>query len=434
MRNVARLIMAHYLLAAPYSADYSWSGYSYQGCVALYLVIKTFNDATHPNAKDYQLELEYVEDIGIRDAMQNFISIHQVKTSARPTMTTLAEALWRLIAKAVTYNTSAYIHVVTTMDSTYWATLKEHMPKGHEAECTRLINAGSFEQGSSMLSVYSYSGQMYCSIAQIHGLIEDELETYKSLNGLEFDCRTMRWKLLDIINVHILQRHHARQQGTTPIRTIGFGEFWTALHQPTTSTEEYKVLCELKDLIAVEGDKFVSYCEGQGQPVSDEFWRILQAVNALEIEQFLSFSQKTNPHIRVRQSLTSRNIFQPFDAVGVPTLLKIFSQLSGLDTEKFYYHHREGTIYCPTTLFVPNDGDLREYRINTIARDILNNAAVSDVFYDVGKFVSSGIDIDLHDFLWMVVSPDEGDQDHITRMGPKRIVSINTAKRELGIK
>lgn len=62
----------------------TWSGYNYQGKVAIYCALKKINDLNGSGhdiekVKDYKLEIEYLEDFAIIDNSNTYLSVHQVK-------------------------------------------------------------------------------------------------------------------------------------------------------------------------------------------------------------------------------------------------------------------------------------------------------------------------------------------------------------------
>ncbi len=94
----------------------SWSGYNYQGKVAIYEVLKIVNCLIDENRRDfisrYSLELEWLEDFSIICDDQ-YYSIHQVKALNTDGIAKYQEALLGLAKKLYThkYIDTAYLHV-----------------------------------------------------------------------------------------------------------------------------------------------------------------------------------------------------------------------------------------------------------------------------------------------------------------------------------
>lgn len=97
----------------------SWSGYNYQGKVALYVVLdkicKLYEDGRRAEISDFSLELEWIEDFSVihKCGDENvYKSIHQVKALDKTEIKDYGEAIFGLAAKVIEYNTidEAYLH------------------------------------------------------------------------------------------------------------------------------------------------------------------------------------------------------------------------------------------------------------------------------------------------------------------------------------
>lgn len=98
----------------------SWSGYNYQGKVALYVVLdklcELYVNGRQAEIADFSLELEWVEDFSIIHKIEDgnvYKSIHQVKALDTNEIKDYGEAIFGLAAKLIKYNTidTAYLHV-----------------------------------------------------------------------------------------------------------------------------------------------------------------------------------------------------------------------------------------------------------------------------------------------------------------------------------
>lgn len=103
-----------------WDATNSWSGYNYQGKIALFVVLKKINELISMGKMDeiekYSVELEWLEDFSILykgdDGVQ-YKTIHQVKAKDKHNITDYEDALVKLYYKIVNYKTIeyAYLHV-----------------------------------------------------------------------------------------------------------------------------------------------------------------------------------------------------------------------------------------------------------------------------------------------------------------------------------
>jgi len=108
-----------------WDATNSWSGYNYQGKVALFMTIKKINQlisvGTESEIDKYSLELEWVEDFSIvkeENQKRVYESIHQVKAKANKRVWDYEDAIIKLFQK-VKENDSigkAYLHVIRELD------------------------------------------------------------------------------------------------------------------------------------------------------------------------------------------------------------------------------------------------------------------------------------------------------------------------------
>ena len=108
-----------------WDATNSWSGYNYQGKIALLVVLKKINELISMGKIDdiekYSVELEWLEDFSILyqgdDGVQ-YKTIHQVKAKDKHNITDYEDALVKLYYKIVNYKTIeyAYLHVCKSIN------------------------------------------------------------------------------------------------------------------------------------------------------------------------------------------------------------------------------------------------------------------------------------------------------------------------------
>ncbi|MBZ9622141.1 hypothetical protein G9F71_004610 [Clostridium sp. FP2] len=102
-----------------WDATPSWSGYNYQGKVALYVVLdklcELYMVGKRAEISDWSLELEWIEDFSLMHKSgdgNDCKSIHQVKALDTTEIKDYGEAIFGLAAKVIEYNTidEAYLH------------------------------------------------------------------------------------------------------------------------------------------------------------------------------------------------------------------------------------------------------------------------------------------------------------------------------------
>lgn len=108
-----------------HDATPSWSGYNYQGKVALYVVLdelcKLYSSNQTTEIENYSLELEWMEDFSIMYHENNelkYKTIHQVKAYDSESVGKYAEAIYGLIIKVLTTEDieQAYLHTWRHID------------------------------------------------------------------------------------------------------------------------------------------------------------------------------------------------------------------------------------------------------------------------------------------------------------------------------
>ena len=101
-----------------HNAVSSWSGYDYQGKVAIYWALCVINEKEDIDYSDYLLEIESLEDFTIL-YKGNPISIHQVKSyQDKKTFSPYKEAVLELMGKCAKYGTitAMHLHTCCTVD------------------------------------------------------------------------------------------------------------------------------------------------------------------------------------------------------------------------------------------------------------------------------------------------------------------------------
>ncbi|PDY15660.1 MULTISPECIES: ABC-three component system protein [Bacillus cereus group] len=98
-----------------HNAISSWSGYDYQGKVAIYWIMHLINqmDISDSLINDYSLEIEHLEDFTIK-VKDNPYSIHQVKSyQNKCTIAPYKEAILEMMGKCAKYNSINAMHLHT---------------------------------------------------------------------------------------------------------------------------------------------------------------------------------------------------------------------------------------------------------------------------------------------------------------------------------
>ena len=88
-----------------FDATFSWSGYSYQGKVGMFIVLKKLNEYLGDNLEgnfiDWSIEFEWLEDFSIKQG-NIYQSSHQVKTLASTNINSYTTAIEQTIDNSIT--------------------------------------------------------------------------------------------------------------------------------------------------------------------------------------------------------------------------------------------------------------------------------------------------------------------------------------------
>ncbi|HGM6262505.1 TPA: ABC-three component system protein [Pseudomonas aeruginosa] len=139
-------------LTEPDSAISSWSGFVYQGKVALYHCLKLITEGE----REFELQLDSTDDFAIYKDGKLF-SAHQVKAKVGSTRGCYTKALKKSaeIDDHRKAGTKRYFHVSVKIDDT-----SDYTPGNGET-----------------VSFYKYNDQKYCELGQIEGITKDLIKT-----------------------------------------------------------------------------------------------------------------------------------------------------------------------------------------------------------------------------------------------------------------
>ena len=174
-----------------HSAISTWSGFVYQGKVALYQTLKILNDVAAAN--NYSLQLDSLEDFAIIHN-QVIKSIHQVKAVKSTYYSKYESAFKNLVKKSVKYKCNdAFFHLAQNIHDKTVADIDEAHPP---------------------MKICMYDTKSHCSLEEIDTYIEGQIAAYYSINfndaawKLSPDyIKTSRHFLENIILTQIIKIH-----------------------------------------------------------------------------------------------------------------------------------------------------------------------------------------------------------------------------------
>ena len=334
----------------------TWSGFIYQGKIALYHILRLINEKD--NVNDLHLQLDSLEDFAIiRYDGDNIvpISLHQVKAMKSNLYSTYEEAFQKLEKRKDDFpcDDDAFFHLATSNEKTK-AEIENLHPK---------------------LKVYEYNGNPYCRIEYLQGLINEKIKSCLSkFNKGEFANNenyilNLSSELDDIITSQILAVHASnhKRNGLTISEgayyfTIPLQNFIDKIIANTEDTlfdkEFYcrKIRFDINNYYQEFCITFEDDINAETREKLSNYLIYLNSLNSLEFENFL---QKIVPHKQIKYSNLDqykRNTLNDddFKLSFLYTLFQI-RRSDSIGSAKIGWKDSDNKIYFPSTINTPNE-------------------------------------------------------------------------------
>ncbi|MBM7868124.1 hypothetical protein GTO89_15045 [Heliobacterium gestii] len=409
-----------------WDASPTWSGYVYQGKVAIYHMLKVICERLEKGEKcpieyskdqssnklaechNYLMELEKVEDFSIKDKFQNYLTLHQVKAYKTQEISHYRKAILKLVQNTNSFsNSKGYLHLIKEVPITY---------------------------GNSNISTYEYiiNGTIknYCGLEEIEQLIKEKIIKIKYLLKNEtlatFDTEVIYLYFMNVIDQIVRERHKN-------IDDFGRGNFIVAPY-PFCS------LCELLNTIEMERDlyytnklksKFIKKFEEYYYIILEVKRRLLQEINTdVQIactseknfklhkymcqlwnyygtkEKFSSFCKMVTPEHKTNEKLNDDdyralipdNLLAEF--YFPTTELLVNSTAKAKNNGVFIINQKK---YIITNITKPNLNGLcseeeeklfKKIHEDLLRKKILNNPSNIDLLYEVDALITKEINLD----------------------------------------
>lgn len=430
--------MAEKLLIDPkdiHSAAATWSGFIYQGKIALYHVLKLLNEDTD-NLK-YSLQLDSLEDFAIVEKVNgeiNPITLHQVKAMKSKLYSSYKEAFDKLEKRIDDFPCEgAYFHLATENERS-----KEEIKEEHPN-----------------MDIYSnYNGDCFCPLEQIDEKCEKEISDYlihKNLQHLDnSDTRAIfKNNLESRISGRIIEIHSKNHKDDISIREgayhliIPFTDFEAILNsnpQDSLDNENYYLFLT-KELLNQYYTEFcleiVEDLEEQGEELTNEIKEklseYLQQINGLNKNSLISFVQGLLPNREVK--LRTIKEFKDFNVQKdefKDAFLKILYELicaSGKIGQNLFWKGTDNLRYTATAI---NSGQLNKHKI---CKRIYRNITDIDINvpYEANKLITGSIDVkSLRNELNSqnhIYKEENSKKNNIVKWFDVGLISLNNAKK-----
>jgi hypothetical protein len=418
-----------------HSAADSWSGFIYQGKVALYHVLRLLiNDNQSVN---YQLQLDSLEDFAIVDINIQPISLHQVKALKSHLYSSYKEAFVKLEERLIKYPCNgAYFHLAVANEKT---------------------NA-EIEQIHATIEIYEYADyNTYCALNIIDQSIEELISRYfATTNRNEFNnqnyIQIVRNCLEDIIIEQIIaihacnhRRNGLRLNEAAYYFPIPFIKFTNLLHtdlNTKTANENYyfnitrKLINKYYSEFALELEEEM---EDEGVELTKEqrlkLDNYLLEINALDKTELMSFIKNLMPHREFKLKnlfdFKDNNISQDeFKDSFLKCLFELMEPTFKIK-EGLMWRSNDSKKYTATSIYAPQS-DLKKICKKIYTNIIDNNFEIP---YQSDYLITKDLEIDSieKELNSQIKIPDDDDiKNNITKWSNVALVKIETAKNILG--
>ncbi|WP_068778514.1 ABC-three component system protein [Paenibacillus sp. GM2] len=465
------------IIYTPYhSAIPSWSGYQYQGKVALNVVLDYMMRISPDEYESHSLELEWYEDFCILNG-ETYISIHQVKSYKAKGLSEYKEAIWNLLGKTLLKSCeSCYLHSASDLDTEEeikkgllnldpppmpkppkdplkGPKIKTYSPRHYHDQ---VMAANAYEELFSKFSCYSYaSSKRYCPLNELEDEIKQKIKSYYDHRGQ--NCTVVQIEavyhyLLGEVDRHITRRHYDEQiDDATEIDfipdRIWFTEIYQVLENNWEKPSDEYVILRLRNMFHSIWDSFSidlhqkTIDEGTLERQEDirKVEQYVSTLSSLSNSDFFTFCQIVTPNIHIPKADEDafRNLI-PEDGIG--TLLYAFYEIKReLDVTNYRYVKKIQSIntsYLPTTLKLISNRYRSDDTIkSSIASSILSNAAIRNQLYEIEVMITDNINaksLEEAAMKFTAIETDDGNpNDKVTKIKKIRMIDIDIAKGEL---
>ncbi len=413
----------------PHTAITTWSGFVYQGKVAIYHVLQLLMNGCA--ASKFSIQLDSLEDFAILDENGSIISLHQVKALKSNYYSAYQTAFEKLKDHADTQKcSSAYFHLAQEIiDKTRAEIEKKHAP----------------------VKLYDYGSSHRCAICDLDEKIE---ETIKKLHLTYFPCDTFRQSsdylrkarscldqivLRKVLKIHsmvhddIMLDREAAYKEITPC-----SEFWDILTRDLNQESlgsDYYFWVLLNDLCRY----YQEFCIENEIIDKTDYLKLSDCmckITGLEKEPMIRFLRYIMPHREFKINSLSDFKDNTFDQDEIrDAFLRMLHELKApeFDINKFFRWTCSDNTFAPTTIDKGSNQTSKMKLCERIIKNALNTDL--DVLYEGGSLITTEIDVpsivDCVPNIVDVLGYEEKRSNLITRWKSVSLVSLDRAKEKI---
>ncbi|RJL50662.1 ABC-three component system protein [Pectobacterium carotovorum] len=348
----------------PATAVSTWSGYVYQGKIALYHCLKLINQGD----MDFELQLDSSDDFAIYKN-GSLTSAHQVKAKIGEYRSGYAEALEKssTIEFDRTKGISRYFHVSVKLDDTDDYT-------GVNGE---------------LVQFYSYGSNKYCGLGEIEGLTKELIKQVCTRKSITYSQDLLNYNyclLSEKISSRAVEIHRLVQNDRVKANKAAYENRMTAqsllddilTKNPYNSTEYYSVDLKAKLCNHLE-DRLDQALPGMSDEIYDRARRLFEHIRITDASELKALCQLMKPSERFSsiQKADIRRYSGLIEAINTEPVLKQFPHY--LDDEKRFY--------LPTALDLPLLED-REGCISDLLGEMESNEDLLKLLFEYNHLIA----------------------------------------------
>lgn len=351
----------------PHSAISSWSGYVYQGKVALYHSLSLIADNTFPSG--FELQLDSTDDFAIYSPV-GLETAHQVKARSDKLRSAYQTSLSKsaVISGDRTKDTKRYFHVSVSLDDS-----TDHI------------------EGDVVVSFYKYGEDPFCPLLSIETLTKSRFKKIAELNGKQIEDNAIDYlycRLSELITRKVIEIHSTNQLNAIDINTAAYTnrisseQIKSLLFDSSLVGDLTIAIANIRKLFA---DNLELYIHGREDDYSEQqlsrLKLMFQHIYQLEDEDLAKFCYSIQP---AESILSVRNQ----DVQIYSDLICDFIKdpvLHGMP----HYKDNDGDFYLPTAISLLDSTRRVEVFLILLKRAISDNNKLASLLYEYKNLIGA---------------------------------------------
>ncbi len=398
----------------------SWSGFIYQGKVAIYHVLKEISNT------EYELQLDSLDDFAILDSNASIISMHQVKAKKSNSFSSYKQAFEQLEDGGS----------IANCDSLFFHLAQEITDK----------TISAIEIDFPSIKIYFYNSDAYCAVDQIDTNIESLIiELMKTVYfpkdpskaSLEY-AEKVRQYLDNIVVKKLFEIHQIIHDGILPETTaaydrrIKFSRFINILSQDLNQQdlgEDYYLYQLKSDVCKYYQEYCLEYEDDLQEENLEKLNKFIIQFEGLSRDDLIKFIRNIIPHREFIFDSLSNYKDKSFTAEEIKDVL--LYTLHQIDKEPDYISKSLMKWTIPLKTYSPTCINTAHRHQEKVCQRIIQNALSTDldVLFENQTLITSNIDtpsITSHHIV-----RDTSDEKNIMNWRNVSLISIENAKGEI---